>query len=145
MKRATFMALLSIFSLTTFGQANKIIGTWYNEPKDAKIEVYKKGDQYFGKIIWLKNNKNEDGSAPKLDSKNEDESLRSRTIVGSNVVTGLEWDEDDDEWDDGEIYDPRSGDTYSAYAKLENPDKLFIKGYIGFSLIGRSTYWTRIE
>ena len=140
-----FALLLLVISTTTFAQADKILGTWLNEPKDAKIEVYKKGEQYFGKIIWLKNNVNEDGTSPKLDSENEDEKLRSRTIVGINILKDLVWDEDDNEWDDGEIYDPRSGSTYSLYAKLEDPNTLFLKGYIGFAMIGRSTTWTRVK
>ncbi len=145
MKNFLLTLALSIVSSSLFAQADKILGTWYNEPKDAKIEVYKKGSKYYGKIIWLKNNENADGSSPKLDSKNEDESKRSRAIVGSNIVSGLVWDEDDNEWDDGEIYDPRSGSTYSVYAQLESKNKLFIKGYLGISIIGRSTYWTRVE
>lgn len=139
------IALLLITSVSTFAQADKILGTWLNEPKDAKIEVYKKGDQYFGKIIWLKNNANDDGSSPKLDRNNEDEKLKSRPIVGINILKDLEWDEDDNEWDDGEIYDPRSGSTYSLYAKLEDANTLFLKGYIGFAMIGRSTTWTRVK
>lgn len=145
MKKIALIALLFISSLAAKAQADKILGTWLNEPKDAKIEVYKKGDEYFGKIIWLKNNVNEDGTSPKLDSKNEDEKLRSRTIVGINILKDLEWDEDDNEWDDGEIYDPRSGSTYSLYAKLEDANTLYLKGYVGFSLIGRSTTWTRVK
>lgn len=137
--------LLIVSSSTIFAQADKILGTWLNEPKDAKIEVYQKGDKYFGKIIWLKNNVNEDGSSPKLDSKNEEESLRKRPIVGINILQDLEWDADDNEWDDGEIYDPRGGTTYSLYAKLEDANTLYLKGYIGFSLIGRSTTWTRVN
>lgn len=137
--------LLIVSSSTIFAQADKILGTWLNEPKDAKIEVYQKGDKYFGKIIWLKNNVNEDGSSPKLDSKNEEESLRKRPIVGINILQDLEWDQDDNEWDDGEIYDPRGGTTYSLYAKLEDANTLYLKGYIGFSLIGRSTTWTRVN
>ncbi len=143
MKNILFALVLSLISTSLFAQADKIIGVWYNEEKDGKIEVYKKGDKYYGKIVWLKNNKNDDGSSPRLDSKNEDLSKRKRPIIGTNILIGLEWDADDNEWDDGEIYDPKSGSTYSLYAKLETENKLFLKGYIGFSLIGRSTYWTR--
>lgn len=134
--------LLCLFTSPLIAQADAILGTWFNEPKDAKIKVYQRGDKYYGKIIWLK--ANEDGPT-KLDLKNEDESKRSRPIVGINIVTGLEWDPSEEEWNDGEIYDPRSGSTYSVYATLESKDRLFIKGYIGFSLIGKSTYWTRVD
>jgi uncharacterized protein (DUF2147 family) len=46
-------------------------------------------------------------------------------------------------WEDGDIYDPKSGKTYSCYMKLQSMDKLKVRGYIGISLIGRTTYWTR--
>ena len=48
-----------------------------------------------------------------------------------------------DEWTDGKIYDPESGKTYSAYMKLENKDKINLRGYIGISLFGRTSEWTR--
>ncbi len=139
------IVLFLVTSISTFAQADKILGTWLNEPKDAKIEVYKKGDQYFGKIIWLSKNVGPNGESPKLDVNNEDEKLRSRPIVGINILKDLEWDEDDNEWDDGEIYDPRSGSTYSLYAKLEDANTLFLKGYMGLAVIGRSTLWTRVK
>lgn len=145
MKNMLLTLALTLTTTGLFAQADKILGVWFNEEKSAKIEVYKKGDKYYGKIIWLKDNKNADGSSPRLDVKNEDVSKRGRAIVGSNILIGLEWDADDNEWDDGEIYDPKNGSTYSLYAQLESENKLFLKGYIGFSLIGRSTHWTRVN
>lgn len=140
----TFTALLVTTSV--FAQSSeKILGTWYNHEKDGKIEVYKKDNKYFGKIIWIKNNTNDDGSSPRLDKKNPSEKLKMRPIVGTNILTELEWDAEENEWNDGEIYDPKSGSTYSVFARLEDPNTLYIKGYIGFSLIGRSTTWTRVK
>lgn len=133
-------------SFMSYAQSpDAILGTWLNEPGDAKIEVYKQNGKYYGKIIWLKNDKEEDGSAPNLDNNNPNESLRSRRVLGINILTGLIWDADDKEYDEGEIYDPRSGSTYSLYGYIQEDGKLFLKGYIGFSLIGRSTLWTRVS
>jgi uncharacterized protein (DUF2147 family) len=50
----------------------------------------------------------------------------------------------DGAWDDGKIYDPYSGKTYSSTLKLKD-DKLNIRGYIGVSLFGRTTVWQRIK
>ena len=142
MKLKLIAILFFAFSTTTFAQkASDILGVWFNEEKDAKIEVFENAGKYYGKIIWIKNNTNEDGTSPKLDSKNPDKELAKRTIEGTQILIGLEWD--DDEWDDGEIYDPKSGKTYSCYAELQSENELFVKGYIGFSMIGRSTVWTR--
>ncbi len=146
MRYIVFTLLLALSPIGAEAQQNdKITGVWYNEEKDAKIPVYRNGNKYFGKIIWLKNNTNSDGSTPKLDTKNPDPSRRKNRIEGTIILRNLEWDADDEEWDDGEIYDPKTGNEYSLYAKLQKPDELYLKGYIGFSLIGRSTVWTRVE
>ena len=138
--------LLLVGTLSGFAQSgDAILGTWLTEKKDSKVQIYKKGDKYYGKILWIKNNKNEDGSSPKLDSQNPDSKLRNRLIEGINILTDLEWDADEKEWNEGEIYDPRGGDTYSMFARLENENTLYLKGFIGFSLIGRSTIWTRVK
>ncbi|MFN5760608.1 MAG: DUF2147 domain-containing protein, partial [Sphingobacteriales bacterium] len=46
-------------------------------------------------------------------------------------------------WDDGNIYDPKNGNTYSCTIKLTNPNTIEVRGYIGVSLIGRTDVWTR--
>ena len=64
--------------------------------------------------------------------------------MGIELLTDFVFD-GKDEWTDGEIYDPKSGKTYSSYMAFESKDKLKIRGYIGFSLIGKTTYWTRVK
>jgi len=123
-------------------KADDVLGTWFNEEKDAKIEIYKEGNKYFGKIIWLEEPIDPETGKPKLDDKNPDEVLQKRPVMGLLLVKDFIFD-GDDVWDDGEIYDPKSGNTYSCYMKFESPDKLKVRGYIGVSWIGRTTYWTR--
>lgn len=135
---------ISFFTLHASGQnKDDILGTWLNEPGDAKIEVYKQNGQYFGKIIWLKNDVEDDGTAPNRDDKNPNERFRNRRVIGINILTHLHWNAEEKEYNEGEIYDPRSGSTYSLYGYIQKDGKLFLKGYIGFSLLGRSTIWTR--
>ncbi len=145
MKRVKFAVVLSLILTFAMGQlmaqngADKIVGKWLNEEKDAKVEIYKQGDKFFGKIVWLKDPNREDGSA-KLDDENPDVKLQSRPIKGLLMLTSFVFD-GDDEWEDGEIYDPKSGKTYSCYMEFED-DLLKIKGYIGVKWVGRTTYWT---
>jgi len=137
---------IAILALGLKGMAQNpdfILGVWFNEEKDSKIEVYEENGKYYGKVIWIKNDQNDDGTKPKLDKKNPDTELQKRRIVGTLILKDLVWDADDDEWDDGEIYDPKSGKTYSCYGEVESKNELFLKGYIGFSLIGKSTIWSR--
>jgi uncharacterized protein (DUF2147 family) len=62
--------------------------------------------------------------------------------MGMLLMTEFEFD-GDDEWEDGEIYDPKSGNTYSCYMKFDSENVLKVRGFIGISWIGRTTYWTR--
>ena len=80
---------------------------------------------------------------PKVDKNNEEESLRSRPVIGVPLLKGFEWD--DDIYEDGTIYDPENGKTYSCEITFDGNDKLNVRGYIGFSLLGRTTYWTRVK
>ena len=45
---------------------------------------------------------------------------------------------------DGSIYDARSGKTYSLEVNMNEINKLQLRGYIGISLIGKTT-WTRVK
>ena len=98
--------------------------------------------KFFGMIVWLLNPKDDNGEW-KLDEKNPDENLRTRKKLGITVLNNLVWDEGDKEWNDGEIYDAREGDTYSLFARVDGDRILNLRGYIGFSLFGKTTSWTK--
>lgn len=150
--RSFMLVLAAMLSLSFFQtnaqevKADDLLGVWLNEDKDAHVEIYKESGKYFGKIIWLKNPNEDNLTTPNLDDKNQDESLRSRPIMGLKLLTDFVFD-GDDEWEDGEIYDPKSGKTYSCYIEFhdDNKDELKVRGYIGVSLIGKTTYWTRVK
>ncbi|MEZ5083190.1 MAG: DUF2147 domain-containing protein [Bacteroidales bacterium] len=122
--------------------ASDILGVWFNEEKDAKVEIYEENGKYFGKVIWLEEPIHPETGKPKLDDENPDEELQKRPIMGLLLVWDFVFD-GNDEWEDGKIYDPKSGKTYSCYMEFESETKLKVRGYIGISLIGRTTYWTR--
>lgn len=121
-------------------KADDILGMWYNEEKSAKIEIYRDHSKYYGKIVWLKEPLRD--GRPKLDIHNEDESLRTRPVMGMKILNDFVFDEG--EWEDGTIYDPREGETYSCVITREE-DVLHVRGYIGFSFIGRTTEWTKAD
>lgn len=142
-QKATLVVLMGIhpgIAALRAQQADDILGVWYNEEKSAKIEIYEARSKYYGKIVWLKEPLR-DGQ-PKLDIHNEDESLRTRPVMGMKILNDFVFDED--EWEDGTIYDPREGETYSCVITREG-NVLHVRGYIGFSLIGRTTEWTKAE
>lgn len=123
--------------------ADAALGIWFNAEKDGKIQIYKQGDKYFGKLIWLKT-PNDDQGKPRLDNKNEDEKLRTRPLQGLVIIQHFEFS-GDNVWEEGKIYDPKNGKTYSCKITLKNKNTLDVRGFIGFSLLGRTTTWTRTE
>jgi uncharacterized protein (DUF2147 family) len=142
------LALCLLFGFQTFAQkADDLVGVWFNEEKDGKVEVFKKADgTYSGKIVWVKNDFNEDGSKPKRDRKNPEEKLRNRVLSGLVILNGPRWDASDKEWEGGQIYDTKSGKTYSCYCKLQPNGTLYFKGFVtGMPFLGRSTVWTRTK
>ncbi|NJN28460.1 MAG: DUF2147 domain-containing protein [Cyclobacteriaceae bacterium] len=136
-----FFIIACFISGSMYAQANPdaILGIWFNEEKDAKIKIYKENGKYFGKIVWHKTGEN----ISPYDQYNPDPELKKRKKMGLVILTDFEFD--DGQWEDGEIYDPKSGKTYSCVIKMQKDGTLSVRGYIGISLIGRTTTWTKAE
>jgi uncharacterized protein (DUF2147 family) len=133
--------------------ADGILGTWVTAPDKngtAHITIERTGERIHGKIVWLSqpsvpaDDAGGRGGQPKTDYRNPDPELRGRTILGLPIVDGFRY-VGSSEWKQGRIYDPGSGKTYSCQAKLLPDGRLKVRGYLGISLLGRSTIWTRLD
>ena len=126
---------------------DKVIGYWLTQYEDSQVKIFKaKNGKYYGNVKWLEKPNNDDGT-PRLDDKNENEKLQDKPILGLQILKAFEYDKDDKEWIDGTIYDPKNGKTYKCFMWFEEGDNatLHVKGFIGFSLLGREVEWTREE
>jgi uncharacterized protein (DUF2147 family) len=119
-----------------------IVGVWKTGEGNAMVRIYKNGDKYQGKVVWLKEPIDTETGKPKLDKNHPDESVRSRPVLGLVNIWGFVY-KGDKVWDEGNIYDPKNGNTYSCTIKLESANTLEVRGFIGVSLIGRTDTWTR--
>ena len=79
---------------------------------------------------------------PRKDDKNPDPNLRFRLIIGLQIMSDFEYAENYN-WVGGEVYDPKSGRTYSGKMTLVSSNQLELRGYVIFSLFGRTSFWTR--
>lgn len=70
--------------------------------------------------------------------------LKDRPLLGMQIMHGLKPD-GELTWSGGKIMDPKTGKTYKCNLKLESDDELKVRGYIGFSLLGRTQTWYRVE
>ncbi|MDD4143082.1 MAG: DUF2147 domain-containing protein [Prolixibacteraceae bacterium] len=146
MKKTALLFLLCLFTLAGIAQqADKITGIWWNDEKTSKIKVEKKDGKYIGTIVFMIPEKYKNGQPPK-DDNNPDESLRSRSLIGLQILQDFDYDANKKEWKNGKIYDPKSGNTYDCYAWMESDDLLKLKGFVaGIRWLGRSSEWYRTD
>ena len=136
---------LILFANISFAQ-DEVLGKWNTIDdetgrKKGIVEVYKKDNKLYGKILKLFRLPEEDQN-PKCDKCDEDDPRYNKLVLGMVILKDLEWD--GDEWDDGTILDPKNGKVYSCKLWLEDGE-LQVRGYIGFSLLGRSQTWLRLK
>lgn len=143
MKKTVIYSALFIFAGILSMQAQSVIGKWKtidDETGVAKsiVEIYQANGKVYGKVIQILEKGKEDKVCEecKGDKKN-------KPIKGMVIIDGLS--KNDDEWDGGKILDPKSGKEYKCVISLENENKLKVRGYVGFSLLGRTQYWTRAK
>jgi uncharacterized protein (DUF2147 family) len=104
----------------------------------AVVEIREVDGQFVGVITRLL--RPDDDTAAVCDACRDER--KGKRIIGLEILRGMR--PDGDEWSGGEILDPESGKTYKAKMHLENGGKqLLVRGYIGFSLFGRSQTWQR--
>jgi len=133
--KSLFSVMLLLLSASSFAQdADKINGLYWSPHKDAKIEIYKKGDKYYGKSVWVAN--------PRKDTENPVKALQQRDVQGIELLTDFTFVKDI--YKGGKIYDPESGKTYDCKMTLEG-NTLKVRGFIGFSLLGRTEIFERIK
>ncbi len=157
--RPIFGVLVMAFSLVVIPASaqdgDAILGLWATDPEggggEAHVEVYKENDKYHGKIVWLAepvyppdDPKGVPGE-PKTDLENPDPELRNNPVIGLLITKDFVYN-GDGMWHKGTIYDPDNGKTYKCKIKFgDNERVLKVRGFIGVSMLGRTTYWTRVE
>jgi uncharacterized protein (DUF2147 family) len=119
-----------------------IVGVWKTGEGTAMVRIYKNGDKYQGKIVWLKEPNDPETGKPKIDKNHPDEASKTRAILGLVNIWGFNY-KGENVWDGGNIYDPKNGNTYSCTMKLQNANSLEVRGYIGVAIIGRTDTWTK--
>ena len=139
MRRQILLGSYVLISLTLFSQrkADDVIGIYWTETKEGKVEIFKQDRKYFGKILWRKD--------PRKDLENPDKSLRKRSVIGLVFLRDFQFN-GDDEWEGGTVYSIDNGNTYSGKLWLEENNRtLKMRGFVGFALLGRTATLTRVE
>lgn len=123
--------------------AEKILGVWESGSGKARVKIDRVGEIFTGRIVWLREPLNEEGK-PKVDKNNPDEKLRALPLLGYRLLKDFKY-AGDLTWEEGTIYDPENGSTYSCTIKMTDLNTLDVRGFIGVSLFGRTDVWKRVQ
>ena len=115
-------------------------GYWLTENGKAIVQFAPCGGETCGKMVWISKPRDASGKL-KLDVKNSDNAKRTRPLCGLTLVGGLK---DSDAGQNGWIYNPRDGSTYSVNVEALSAKQLKVRGYVGVKLFGSSQVWTRV-
>ena len=156
-RQAAWIMLLGLFQGMAFAQsppgdasaASAIVGDWLVQSRDAIIRIEPDGDAFVGTIVWQLHDTYgpEDGAdlngKTVTDRHNPDPALQSRPLTGLRLLWGLRYDADARAWVDGHVYNADNGKEYHCEIHLPSPDRLVLRGFIGITLLGGNTTWTR--
>jgi uncharacterized protein (DUF2147 family) len=132
---------LAFFSISMNSQS--IVGKWKtidDATGEAKsiVEVFSKSGKIYAKVVEILDPANKNSVCKKCSGED-----KNKPILGLTIIEGLS--KDGSEYNSGEILDPNNGKSYKCALSLESKDKLKVRGYIGFSLLGRTQYWHRVN
>jgi uncharacterized protein (DUF2147 family) len=136
------LLLLTTASVWATDNPDAVLGIWKNGSGKGHIQIYKHQNKYYGKILWLKDAKDVNGK-PKVDRRNDNPAKRNQPLIGLVMMRDFKFE--DGEWTNGHIYNPSDGKEYKAYMKLQDSNTLAVRGYVGFSWIGKTDTWTRVR
>lgn len=139
-KQSIVFLLICVFTISI--KAQTITGKWktiddVTGKVKSIIEIYEQNNKVYAKINELLVEEDKGKVCKNCTGKN-----KNKPLQGMVIVNGLS--KDNDEWNGGKILDPKNGKEYKCYLSLISKNKLKVRGFIGFSLLGRTQYWYKI-
>lgn len=141
LKNAAFTIVFVLLTLSASAQS--ILGKWktiddITGKEKGVVEIYERDGKYFARIteIFDPNHRYKKCSLCCCEEKD-------KPLMGLVIIKDLK--KDDEEYNGGEVLDPKNGKYYDCYIKLQGNDKLKIRGYIGVPILGRTQYWYRVK
>lgn len=148
MKSILKLVLISLFlfSSSIFAQHDDITGLWKTIDDEtgrikSVVKIYIKDGKLYGDVVKLFRLPEEDQD-PICSECDEEDSRKDQKVLGMTIITDMELQEDDNEWEDGEILDPKNGKVYDCKLWVED-GKLQVRGYVVFFY--RTQEWIRYE
>jgi uncharacterized protein (DUF2147 family) len=140
-----FFLAASIPNTTPIPNPDLLCGKWMSSEKNLLVQVFKEKDVFKGKIIWFKNVDESKAMDEWADKHNPNPALRDRKLIGMNILNDMIYKPKSNSWENGKIYDAKTGHEWDASAHIDNNGELKVTGYWHFKLIGRTMTFTRVN
>jgi len=135
-------AAIALAALTLgTAEAADVDAVWLSNDGQARIKVQPCGANLCGTIVWLAQPLDADTGKAKLDKNNPDSSLRSRPVLGLQMLEAKP--DRDGQWR-GTIYNGQNGKTYPVTVHAEAA-ALKIQGCAMGGILCRTQTWTRVS
>ncbi len=121
-----------------------IVGRWITVEKNLEVEVYKQDNSFKAKIIWFKVQDTTRPLNTRMDEQNPNHALRNRKWLGMEILRSLRYNADDNEWQEGIIYDPKHGREWDSVAWINDAGLLKVKGYWVFKWISETLVFEKV-
>jgi len=141
----TIIIITSAFNVPTVHSSSDITGRWMDADNNLEVEIFKTGNEFRARVIWFDDS--DDKSQPmnvRCDTKNADKKLRTRRIIGLEVMRGLTYNVNNNSWEGGRIYDSSSGKNWDANAWIMKDGILKVRGYWHFLFLGQNIFFKRV-
>lgn len=120
----------------------QVTGMWKITDENSKVEksvveIFEKNNMYYGRVIKIL------PTSKRTHCDQCEGELKNKPLVGMVIISDLTKTANGGE--DGKILNPANGNTYSCYIELVGPDRLKLRGYLGFPAFGKTMYYNRLR
>ena len=138
-----FRWIIVVLLITQFGFSQSVLGKWktiddISGKEKGIVEIYERNGVFYARILEIFEVEHKNKKCTLCSGDDKD-----KPLIGLIIIRGLR--KDGDEYNGGRVVDPKIGKYYKCYIKLEEKDKLKVRGYIGVTLLGRTQYWYRVK
>lgn len=139
MNKVVVWTLMGLGSFIAEGQS--IAGKWKTvddvsgTPRSV-VEIYRKGNEYFGKVLKIYPKPEED-SDPVCDECEGEK--KNKKVIGMEIIERMRFDPEEQVYVDGQILDPENGSVYDCRMWIEEDGNLRVRGYLFF--LYRTQIW----
>ena len=142
MKRSIFLLILLFSNISI--SAQNVFGKWktydiFDHSKEESIvQIYKLNDKLYIRIDKIIPVEHREDLCHRCTGKNKGKPIRNLIILEGAVL-------DNGIWKGAKILNAKNGKHYGCHISLAENDLLKVRGFIGYPVFGKTTYWTRVK